>query len=129
MPKPTPNPLSEMFYVAESGIHGQGLFARSPLKKGSFLGTYKGPECTDIDNSGPYVLWLETEEGSWLGRDGRNILRYLNHHERPSAEFDGFELYALQDIAPPPGSDHSLWRGVCRGDRRNIAGRTPLLIA
>ena len=100
MVKPAYPPLSERFYVAESGIHGKGLFAKCKLKKGCLLGTYKGPERTDIDNSGPHVLWVETEEGSWLGRDGRNLLRYLNHHERPSAEFDGFDLYALKDIAP-----------------------------
>lgn len=91
--------LSELFYVDDSGIHGKGLFSRIPLKKGSYLGTYKGPERTDIDNSGPHVLWVETEDGSWIGRDGRNILRYLNHHEKPCAEFDGFDLYALKNIS------------------------------
>jgi SET domain-containing protein len=44
------------------------------------------------------VLWVESEEGVWVGRDGRNILRYMNHHEKPCAEFDGFELFALHDI-------------------------------
>lgn len=92
--------LSELFYVADSGIHGKGLFSKVALKKGRHLGTYKGPERTDIDNSGPHVLWVENEDGSWSGRDGRNILRYLNHCESPCAEFDGFDLYALRDIAP-----------------------------
>jgi len=92
--------LSELFYVDESGIHGKGLFARVTLKKGSYLGTYKGPERTDIDHSGPHVLWAEMEDGSWLGRDGRNILRYLNHSDRPCAEFDGFDLFALKHIKP-----------------------------
>lgn len=92
--------LSELFYVDDSGIHGKGLFAKVAVKRGSYLGTYKGPERTDIDNSGPHVLWVETEDGSWLGRDGRNILRYLNHCEVPSAEFDGFDLFALKDITP-----------------------------
>jgi len=92
--------LSDLFYVDESGIHGKGLFARVAFKKGSYLGTYKGPERTDIDNSGPHVLWVETEDGSWLGRDGRNLLRYLNHSRKPCAEFDGFDLYALKTIKP-----------------------------
>jgi SET domain-containing protein len=92
--------LSDLFYVDESGIHGKGLFARVTLKKGSYLGTYKGPERTDIDNSGPHVLWVETEGGSWLGRDGRNWLRYLNHSTKPCAEFDGFDLFALKNIKP-----------------------------
>lgn len=90
--------LSDLFYVDESGIHGKGLYARVALKKGSFLGTYKGPERIDIDNSGPHVLWAEMDDGSWLGRDGRNILRYLNHSRKPCAEFDGFDLFALKNI-------------------------------
>ena len=81
--------LSDQFYVDASGIHGKGLYAKVALKKGSYLGTYKGPERRDIDNSGPHVLWAEMEDGSWLGRDGRNILRYLNHSVKPCAEFDG----------------------------------------
>lgn len=96
----TRHKLSELFYVDESGIHGKGLFARCPLSKGSYLGTYKGPETTDMENAGPHVLWAEQDDGSWLGRDGRNILRYLNHHEKPCAEFDGFDLYALKNILP-----------------------------
>lgn len=100
MAKPGTPRLSDLFYVADSGIHGKGLFARTALAKGSYLGTYKGPERTDIDNSGPHVLWVETESGEWLGRDGRNILRYLNHCDAPCAEFDGFDLFAISDISP-----------------------------
>ncbi len=91
--------LSELFYVEDSGIHGKGLFARVSIKKGSYLGAYRGPETTDMDNAGPHVLWAEQDDGTWLGRDGRNILRYLNHHTKPCAEFDGFDLYALKNIA------------------------------
>lgn len=101
--------LSDLFYVEESGIHGKGLFARLPMKKGHYLGTYKGPETTDMENAGPHVLWVEVDDGSWLGRDGRNILRYLNHHEEPSAEFDGFDLYALRDI--PEGMEITIHYG------------------
>ena len=90
--------LSELFYVDQSGIHGRGLFAKQPLKKGSYLGSYKGPETTDMEGAGPHVLWAEQDDGSWLGRDGRNVLRYLNHHHRPNCEFDGFDLYALRHI-------------------------------
>lgn len=92
--------LSELFYVKESGIHGKGLFARTHIKQGSFLGTYEGPVTTDMENTGDHVLWVEEDDGSWSGRDGENMLRYLNHHEEPSAEFDGFELFALSDITP-----------------------------
>jgi SET domain-containing protein len=90
--------LSELFYVAESAIHGKGLFARCAITKGEYIGTYKGPACDDLETGGPHVLWVESEPGVWHGRDGRNILRYMNHHMKPTAEFDGFDLYAARNI-------------------------------
>jgi hypothetical protein len=92
--------LSRFFYVDKSSIHGKGVFARVPIHAGSYLGTYNGPVTKDNDT---YVLWVEEKKGRWVGRNGRNLLRYLNHSRRPSAEFDGFDLYALRDI--PAGSE------------------------
>ena len=91
--------LSSLFYVSESATHGKGLFAKCAIRKGDYMGTYKGPVCYDMDTGGPHVLWVEGEDGVWHGRDGRNILRYMNHHEEPCAEFDSFDLFALRDIA------------------------------
>lgn len=85
------------FYVEDSKIHGKGLFARTTIKAGTYLGDYQGPETTD---NGMHVLWTEDESGSWIGRDGKNALRYLNHSSNPCAEFDGYELYALREIVP-----------------------------
>lgn len=82
-------------YVSESGIHGKGLFARADIDKDSWLGIYEGPEAS---RNGSHVLWVY-EGDTLVGRSGRNKLRYLNHSTRPNAEFDGFELYALRDIA------------------------------
>jgi SET domain-containing protein len=89
--------LSDLFYVNDSPIHGKGLFARTPIKKGAYLGTYDGPY---VEDDGSHVLWVETEEDQWVGRDGKNLLRYLNHSGAPCAEFHGFELYAMADIRP-----------------------------
>ncbi|GAB4348896.1 MAG: hypothetical protein Kow006_09970 [Gammaproteobacteria bacterium] len=89
--------LSAYFYVADSGIHGKGLFAKRRIPEGSYLGTYDGPEVTD---NGDHVLWAQDENDDWIGRDGQNMLRYLNHSKRPQAEFEGFDLYALRDIEP-----------------------------
>ena len=86
---------NKMFYVDQSPIHGKGLFARTKLKKGKYLGTYDGPK---TKNNDMHVLWVEEEEGKWIGRDGKNILRYLNHSGNPCAEFDGFDLYVMRDI-------------------------------
>lgn len=89
--------LEELFYVEESPIHGKGLFAKTHIKQGTYLGEYMGPESED---NGMHVLWVEVEDDVWVGRDGQNWLRYLNHSNKPCAEFDGFELYAMDDIPP-----------------------------
>jgi len=91
------NELEKFFYVEKSGIHGKGLFAKITIKPGTYLGTYHGPE---VEDNGMHVLWAELEEDVWTGRDGKNMLRYLNHSKSPCAEFDGFELYAISPIRP-----------------------------
>lgn len=89
--------LHQMFYVKKSGIHGKGLFARVKISKGEYMGEYDGPTVTD---NGMHVLWVEETEDAWIGRDGKNLLRYLNHSTDPHAEFDGFKLFAARDIHP-----------------------------
>jgi SET domain-containing protein len=91
------NQLRRRLYVDRSTIHGRGLFARERLKRGEFLGTYDGPS---VKRNGMHVLWVEDRPGKWIGRDGRNMLRYLNHARSPNVEFDGFDLYVLRTIAP-----------------------------
>ncbi len=83
-------------YVAESEIHGKGLFSSERIRPQTYIGTYQGPEA---QRNGKYVLWLEDEEGT-VGRRGLNKLRYVNHSRRPNAEFRDFELYALRTIRP-----------------------------
>ena len=87
--------LENLYYVDESGIHGRGLYALVNINAGDYMGTYHGP---DAQQNGSYVLWVEQDGGKWLGRDGENILRYINHCREPHAEFDSFDLYALKDI-------------------------------
>jgi len=87
--------LSSRVYVAKSGIHGKGVFAKRPLSKGEYIGEYTGPIAS---RDGTYVLWVHEEDGSAYGISGRNSLRYLNHRSSCNAEFDGSELYAIQDI-------------------------------
>lgn len=84
--------------VADSPIHGRGLFARRDIPKGTLIGHYDGRQTRD---DGMHVLWVEAgEEGSedWIGIDGRNELRFLNHASDPSGEMDGLDLYARRDI-------------------------------
>ena len=86
--------LKERVYVAESGIHGKGLFARRRIKKGEFIGTFEGPAAK---RNGSHVLWIYYGE-EYVGRRGMNALRYVNHSESPNAEFDDFDLYAAKTI-------------------------------
>ncbi len=89
--------LEGHLYVAASAIHGQGVFAREFICAGAYVGTYHG---RPTDEDGVYVLWVEDESGRWQGRDGENLLRFLNHSVTPNAEFEGHDLYALEDIQP-----------------------------
>lgn len=46
-----------------------------------------------------HVLWVEgPADGEWLGFDGSNELRFVNHSDRPNCEMDGRDLYAMHDI-------------------------------
>jgi SET domain-containing protein len=89
--------LGNKVYRAPSRIHGNGLFAKVPISKGDYIGTYEGPTAK---RDGTYVLWVFEDGKAPYGRSGRNLLRYLNHQDEGNAEFDGFDLYALQDIEP-----------------------------
>lgn len=89
--------LREWLYAATSSIHGKGVFARQAIAAGEYIGTFWGPEAK---RNGTYVLWVyEDENAPPLGRSGRNMLRYLNHSQSGNSEFDGFDLFALTDIA------------------------------
>jgi uncharacterized protein len=86
-----------LVHVDESSIHGKGLFATQAIARGTYIGCYLGPWA---QRNGSHVLWIEGDDGDWIGRRGLNRLRYLNHHPRPNAEFDGFDLYARRNIRP-----------------------------
>jgi SET domain-containing protein len=89
--------LRTRVYRAVSSIHGQGCFAKIAFRGGDFIGTYEGRE---VDRDGTYVLWAYDAEGNVLtAREGRNLLRWLNHSDDPNTEFDGFDLYARRAIA------------------------------
>jgi SET domain-containing protein len=83
--------------IRKSAIHGKGVYAIAPIKKGDKIGTYHG-EHTDEDDT--YVLWVTDLDGTEYGIDGKSDLKFLNHSGEPNAEFDGDELYAMKDIMP-----------------------------
>lgn len=80
-------------YVGASEIHGQGLFAKSPIRGGSVIGWLKGRPCRE---NGDYVLWISEQQGIEVICD----LRYINHSEKPNAcYYDDLSVIALRDIA------------------------------
>ncbi|MCC5863862.1 MAG: SET domain-containing protein [Wenzhouxiangella sp.] len=84
-------------YVAESPIHGRGLFARRPIACDEYIGSYEGPA---TQRDGMHVLWIWSEETErWEGIDGRNEMRFLNHDTSPNADWWGTDLYATRNIA------------------------------
>ncbi len=88
-------PLRRLVRVAPSPIHGRGVFALRAIARGSFIGEYGG---RSTRRDGTYVLWVGDDDAS-EARVGVPPLKYLNHSKQPNAEFDGFDLYALTDIA------------------------------
>lgn len=94
MPEYDDNPLA---FVAESPIHGKGLFARVDLDDDTYVGTYEGPA---TQQDGMHVLWVWNEEtDEWEGIDGNNEMRFLNHSDDPNADWWGDELYTIRPIA------------------------------
>lgn len=82
--------------MAESAVHGRGLFARTDIPAGSWIGHY---DSVETQENGMHVLWVQGDsDDEWIGFDGSNELRFLNHSSEPNGEMDGLELYALRDI-------------------------------
>ena len=87
-------PMTELTYVAPSGIHGLGLFAAKKIDKNCVIGWLKGKPST---RDGSYVLWLNDEEGFEVSCN----LRYINHSNQPNAcYYNDLSVVALRDIEP-----------------------------
>ena len=89
--------LDGLVRVADSAIHGSGLFAACEIPAESYIGTFHGPETGSDDG---HVLWVyeHPDDPEPVGRRGENLLRFLNHAVPCNAGFAGFDLYALRDI-------------------------------
>ncbi len=85
--------VQEITYVDKSKIHGNGLYARVPIGKGTIIGKIKGRPC-QVDGS--HVLWLTESEGFEVSCN----LKYINHANNPNAcYYDDLSVVALRDIA------------------------------
>ena len=90
---------NRLCFVADSPVHGRGLFARHDIPKDTWIGHYDGPQTLE---NGMHVLWVEAGDDvsgeEWIGYNGDNELRFLNHAVKPNGEMDGLDLYAIRDI-------------------------------
>ncbi|MCB1304829.1 MAG: SET domain-containing protein-lysine N-methyltransferase [Leptospiraceae bacterium] len=87
--------IEKFVYNKKSAIHGMGAFAKSRIPAKTYVGSYEGIPTLDDDI---YVLWVEQDNGSWRGIDGKNALRYLNHSSSPNVEWDANHLYSIRSI-------------------------------
>jgi len=79
-------------FVANSDIHGKGLFAARRIPAGAEIGRVR---TRPAEADGSYVLWLSETEGVEVTCD----LRYINHSDRPNAcYYDDLSVVALRDI-------------------------------
>ena len=84
--------IHKLVYVADSEIHGKGLFARQHISEGEVIGVASGKTTT---TDGPHVLWLDENRGFHVNCN----LRYINHSDNPNAcYFDTLEVIAIRDI-------------------------------
>jgi SET domain-containing protein len=79
-------------FVADSAIHGKGLFAKTFIPAGTVIGTLSGKRTT---RDGAHVLWLDDGTGFRVTCE----LRYINHSKSPNAAYyDSLEVCAIRDI-------------------------------
>jgi SET domain-containing protein len=84
-------------YVADSAIHGNGLFAGQNISAGTVIGWL---DCRPSSIDGAFVLWICETQAVEVTCD----LRYINHSDRPNAcYYDDLSVVALRDI--PAGAE------------------------
>lgn len=88
-------------YVADSPIHGKGLFAKCHIGAGETIGVIQG---VPVTKDGAHVLWVNGKTGIKVKCD----LRFINHSDKPNAVYyDTLEVCALRDIAPGEEITHN----------------------
>jgi len=83
--------VSDMVYVADSEIHGKGMFAARAIKKNTVIGELLG---TPTREDGTYVLWLTKKLGLRL----KNDLRFINHGKKPNCELTDVDVVTIRSI-------------------------------
>jgi uncharacterized protein len=79
--------------IAQSNIHGKGLFATESIRKGTVIGYCKTRKTKAPSD---HTLWLERGPVDVTCR-----LKYINHNSRPNvAYYDDLSVVALKNIRP-----------------------------
>ena len=111
--KPLSSPASRL-QVRRSGVHGQGVYATSPVRKGAKIIEYTGrqlpwKEAIDLPPHRPddpyHTFFFSLDNGNVIdaGVDG-NEARWINHSCDPNCETneedDRIFVYALRSLKP-----------------------------
>ena len=90
----------------KSKIHGRGLFALEPIKKGEIIAIKKGDSLTwkQLKNGGLHEdCYLQTEDDVYVGprtkKEFENSMLYINHSCNPNAGIKGKKtIIAIKNI-------------------------------
>ena len=83
--------VSDLVYVADSEIHGKGMFAAVDIKKNTLIGELLG---TPTREDGTYVLCLTKKLGLRL----KNDLRFINHGKKANCELSDIDVVTVRAI-------------------------------
>jgi SET domain-containing protein len=106
-------PIRQGLAIRRSRIHGRGVYARIPIRKGTRIVEYSGERITTAeadrrypdDDTAPYHTFLfALDDGMMVdAAHGGNIARWINHSCDPNCEvvLENGRLYieAIRDIA------------------------------
>ena len=93
--------------VRSSDVHAAGVFATSPIRRGSKVVEYTGPKLTKKEGDALYehrdVTYLFALGSGKYVLDGHGIAAFINHSCDPNCETDETDgriwVYAMRDIA------------------------------
>lgn len=83
--------VSDKVFVANSALHGKGLFAAKRIKADTVLGRLVGMPTID---DGIYVLWITDD----LGLELVNDFKFINHGKNPNAAYTDMDVVILRDV-------------------------------
>lgn len=81
----------DLVYVADSDLHGKGMFAAKPIKANVTLGLLEGKP---TKKDGIYVLWITDKQGLTVTND----FRFINHSSKPNCALTDVDVVTLKSI-------------------------------